>query len=288
MSWVPLALATALFYGLQGAWSKRVTRDATPLAASWAIFAFAFPPLLFYLGLRGLPEIQPAFWPAAAVTSGLSLLSFYLYVSALQRGELGLTYPLLALTPLFLVPVEWVLLGDLPGLRQSVGILAVVAGVYLLHLPGERAGPFAPFRALFRDPGSRRMLAVALIWSVSAVVDKIAVTSASTPFYGVVLSGVLGLAFLPLVSRKGGGVRAALGPDTRWLLVVQGLLFAATFIVQMEALRQTLAAYVITTKRSGALVTVLLGAAFFGERGTGKRLVGTAVILLGLALVVTA
>lgn len=287
MSWVPLALATALFYGIQGAWSKRVTRDATPLAASWAIFAFAFPPLLLYLGIRGIPEIQPAFWPAATVTSGLSLLSFYLYVSALQRGELGLTYPLLALTPLFLVPVEWVLLGDLPGLRQAAGIGMVVAGVYLLHLPEERAGPLAPFRALLRDPGSRRMLAVAVIWSVSAVVDKIAVTSASTPFYGVVLSGALGLAFLPLLSRRGGGIGMALSPGTRWLLIVQGLLFAATFIVQMEAIRQTLAAYVITAKRSGALVTVLLGAAFFGERGTGKRLTGTAVILGGLFLVIS-
>lgn len=287
MSWVPLALATALFYGLQGAWSKRITRDATPLAASWAIFAFAFPALLLYLAIQGLPEVQPTFWPAVATTSALSLFSFYLYVSALHRGELGLTYPLLALTPLFLVPVEWVLLGDLPGIRESVGIVGVVAGVYLLHLPAEREGALAPFRSLLRDPGSRRMLAVALIWSVSAVVDKIAVTNASTPFYGVVLSGFLGVAFLPFLSRKGGGVRAALAPDTRWLLVVQGLLFAATFIVQMEALQRTLAAYVITTKRSGALVTVLLGAALFGERQLGRRLGGTVVILVGVLLIVT-
>lgn len=287
MSWVPLALATAFFYGLQGAWSKRVTRDATPLAATWAIFAFAFPPLLLYLALRGLPEIRPAFWPALATTASLSLLSFYLYVSAIHRGELGLTYPLLALTPIFMVPVEWLLLGDLPGLRGSAGIVLVVAGVYLLHLPEKRSRALAPFGALLRDPGSRRMLAVALIWSVSAVVDKIAVTSASTPFYGVALSGVLGLAFLPLVSRRGGGVRRALRPEARWLLVVQGLLFAAMFIAQMEAIRQALATYVITTKRAGALITLLLGALFFAERQLGKRLAGTLVILIGVFLVVT-
>lgn len=287
MSWVPLALATALLYGLQGAWSKRVTRDATPLAATWAIFAFSLPPLLLYLGLRGVPPIEPAFWPAAATTASLGLLSSYLYVSAIHRGELGLTYPLLALSPLFMVPVEWALLGDLPGPRGGLGILLVVGGVYILHLPEERAGLSAPLKSLLRDPGSRRMLAVALLWSVSAVVDKIAVTSSSTPFYGVVLSGALGLGFLPFLSRKGGGIGTALRPKTRWLLVVQGLLFAAMFIFQMEAIRQTLAAYVITTKRAGALVTVLLGATFFGERQLGKRLVGTLVLLVGVLLLVT-
>lgn len=288
MTWLPLALGTALFYGLQGAWSKRVTRSASQLAASWAIFAFAFPVLLGFLAVRGVPEIAPSFWPALLVNASLSLLSFYLYVSALHRGELGLTYPLLALTPVFLVPVEWVLLGDVPGLQGLAGVLMVVVGVYLLNFSAATAGLADPLLAIFRDPGSRRMLAVALIWSVSAVVDKVAVLASSTPLYGTALSAALGLGFLPLLSRRGGGIRAALRPGTRWLLVVQGLLFAAMFICQMEALRRTLAAYVITIKRSGALFTVLLGTLFFQEEQLRQRLMGTTVIVAGVLLIATA
>jgi drug/metabolite transporter (DMT)-like permease len=57
------------------------------------------------------------------------------------------------------------------------------------------------------------------------------------------------------------------------------------FVAQMEALRLTLAANVITIKRSGALVTVLLGGLVFGERHLWPRLLGTAVTVIGVLLV---
>lgn len=285
MTWLVLAGATAFFYGVQGAWSKFLTGRVSQLAAAWALFAFAFPLLAFYLLAVGPPAtVGAAFWPALGTNVGLSVLSFYLYVSALHYGDLGLTYPLLALTPLFLIPVEWLLLGDVPGLAGLAGILLVVAGVYLLNFSAREASLLAPFAAVLRDRGARRMLGVALIWAVSGVVDRVAVTNASTPFYGTLLTGGLTVAFLPLVSWKGGGVRRAVAPGSRILLVGQGLLFGLMFICQMEALRQTLAAYVITVKRSGALVSVLLGAALFREGGLRQRLFGTAIIVAGVAL----
>lgn len=291
MTWPVLALGAALFYGLQGAWTKRLTRRVPAIVAAWAIFAFAFPPLAFYLAVQGIPAVAPVFWVALLTTASLSLLSFYLYASAIERGDVGLTVPLLALTPILLVPVEWLLLGDVPGLRGLGGIALVVVGVYLLNVRDVRAGFLAPFAALLRDPGARRMLAVAALWSVSGVVDKIAVTASSTAFYGVTFSALLGVAFLPFVvrarrdaRREAPGIPALLHAHGR-VLLVQGLLYAAMFIVQMEALRLTLAANVITIKRSGALVTVLLGGLVFGERDLWPRLVGTAVTVLGVLLV---
>ena len=285
MTWLALALATALFYGLQGVWTKWITRYVSGPAASWAIFAFAFPVLASLLAFQGLPPIEPRFWPALLTSVGINVVSFYLYVSAIQKGDLGLTYPLLALTPVFVLPVEWVLLGELPGLQGLSGILLVVGGVYLLNFSERRAGLLAPFAAVLRDPGARRMLAVALIWSISAVVDKVATISSSTAFYGTLESGLIALAFVPVVMRRGEGFKAALSRKTWWLLAVQGLLFAAMFIVQMEAIRRALAAYVISIKRSGAIFTVLLGALLFGEPRLRDRLAGAAVILAGVLLI---
>lgn len=291
MTWPLLAVGAALFYGLQGAWTKRLTSRVPAVVAAWAIFAFAFPLLAGYLAVRGVPEVEVVFWPALLTTCSIGLLSFYLYASAIQRGELGLTVPLLALTPILLVPVEWVLLGDLPGLRGLGGIVLVVGGVYLLNLRDVRGGLLVPLATPFRDPSGRRMLAVAALWSVGGVVDKIAVTASSTAFYGAMQTAVLGIGFLPLIAwmrrREGDAADAARAPVRRHgpALAVQGLLYAAMFIVQMEALRLTLAAHVITIKRSGAIVTVLLGALAFGERDLWPRLVGTAVTVLGVLLV---
>jgi len=284
VTWPLLAVGAALFYGLQGAWTKRLTRRVPPIVAAWAIFAFAFPALAVYLATRGVPDLEPVFWLALLGTCSIGLLSFYLYASAIERGDVGLTVPLLALTPILLVPVEWALLGDVPGLRGLGGILLVVAGVYLLNLRDVRAGLLAPLAAPLRDPGARRMLAVAALWSVSGVLDKVAVTSSSTAFYGALQTAVLGVAFLPLIARSDRVRPGTIGHNWRGL-TLQGALYAAMFIVQMEALRLTLAAHVITIKRSGAIVTVLLGALAFGERDLGPRLVGTVVTVLGVLLV---
>ena len=141
MTWVLLALGAALVYGLQGVWTKHLTRDLPPVVAAWALFAFGFPLLAAYLALRGLPAVDPVFWAALATTCGIGLLAYSLYATAIQRSDVGLTVPLLALTPVLIVPVEWLLLGDVPGPRGLAGILLVVAGVYLLNVRGPRGHP---------------------------------------------------------------------------------------------------------------------------------------------------
>lgn len=316
MTWLLLAAGAATFYALQGAWTKRITAEVSRLAATWALFAFSFPLLGVYLALRGVPAVEPDFWPAlAANLFVLYPLSMYLFVSAMKKGDLGLTYPLLALTPIMIVPVEWVLLGETPELQGLAGIVLVIAGVYLLNFRREDASLLAPFGAVARDPGARRGLAVAVLWAVGGTVDRVAVVHSSPAFYGTVITG--GLTLLGLVPlawtgafrRPGsgppdgqppaggdpdapgeepdtdGGSPSLLTPRTGGLLLVQGLLNGLMFVCQMEALRLSLAAYVITIKRTGTLLSVILGWAFFQEGLVRKRLTGAFVIVAGVALV---
>lgn len=301
MTWALLAGGAAVFYALQGAWTKRMTERVTPAVATWAIFALAFPALLLYLLARGIPAVQPTFWLAFAANVALYLVSFRLYVSALEKGDLGVTYPLLALTPVLVVPVEWVLLGERAGLQGIAGIVLVVVGVYLLNFRGRDRPLLEPIRALARDPGARRMMAVTVLWAVSGTVDRVAVLNASPAFYGVALSVGMGLGFLPAALGSGrteAADSAGGAPENRagllrslaehpWLLAGQGMLFAAMFACQMEALRLSLAAYVLAIKRSGTLLAIVLGGAVFREGATGRRLAATTVILAGVVLVGT-
>lgn len=314
MTWLLLAAGAATFYALEGAWTKRITAEVSRLAATWALFAFAAPLLGGYLALRGVPTVEAAFWPAlAANLFVLYPLSMYLFVSAMAEGDLGVTYPLLALTPALIVPVEWVLLGETPGLRGLAGILLVIAGVYLLNFRREDASLLAPFAAVARDPGARRGLAVAALWAVGGTVDRVGVVHSSPAFYGTAITGgltVLGLvplAWTGAFRRDGRGSRAEsepagdegdppggegggslLRPRAAGLLLVQGLLNGLMLVCQMEALRLSLAAYVITVKRTGTLLSVLLGWAFFQEGLVRRRLAGAAVIVAGVALVALA
>ena len=305
MLWAVLAAGAAVLWALQGAWTKRLTAGVTPAVTTWAIFGFSLPLLAAWLAIRGLPPVEGSYWAVLAANSALYLLSFRLYVSALEAGDLGVVYPLLALTPVLAAPVEWVLLGDRVGALGAVGVGLVAAGVYLLHHRGAGRPLLEPLRAMADDPGARRMLAVAALWAVSGTVDRAAVLRSSPAFYGTSVALLLSLGLLPAALRSGRGgtpgpggasdavegsrARAGLAAALRrrpGALAVQGILFAGMFVVQMEALRLALATYVLTVKRSGTLLAVLLGGALFREGGTGRRLAGTAIVLAGVALVV--
>lgn len=288
MTWLLLAGGAALFYAFQGAWTKRITGPLPRFTVAWATFAFAFPGLAAYAGVRGVPSVEPVFWVAVGVNVALLVLSTYLFVSALEMGELGVIYPLLALTPVLVLPVEWLLLSDRPPARGLAGVLLAGAGVYLLNFrPGVRSF-LEPFRALARDPAARRMLVVTVVWGITGTVDRVAVLNSSPSFYGAVETAALGLAFLPFMYLRGQGLSAALAPGSRGKLAVLGLIFAAMFICQMEALRLSLASYVLTIKRTGTLLSVLLGWSMFGEERLSWKLGGTSVILAGVLLVATA
>jgi drug/metabolite transporter (DMT)-like permease len=69
------------------------------------------------------------------------------------------------------------------------------------------------------------------------------------------------------------------------LLALAGATHVGTLLTQMLALQLTLVSYVIAIKRAGMLLSVVLGAVFFGERNLRRRLLGAALMSAGVALV---
>ncbi len=300
MTWVILAAGTAVFYALHGAWSKETAARVGSLLGAWSLFLFSLPLFVLYLAATGVPDLGPRFWPALITTSLVNTASIYLFFSALRDGELGVTYPLLALSPLFMVPVEWVLLGELPGPWGGVGIILMVLGIYLLNFDSRVARDLiGPFRALGASPGARKAMAVAVLWAVAGTVDRVAVLDSSPAFYGVALSAALSCTFLPLffltrwkgengdsTGRGSVPLMTALGAAGPLWLAIHGLLFAAMFVLQMEALRLALASYVLSIKRAGSLLAVVLGWAAFRERALAPRLLGSAITVFGATVLV--
>lgn len=287
MIWLILAFVVAITYAAQGLCSKRLLADYPDAWVRWMLFAVATPFFAGYLVVRGIPEVRPEFWPVLAISAAGGSLSFWLFMRALRHTDLSIAYPLIALTPLVMVPVEFVLLGDLPGITGALGVLTIVAGVYILNLRSDQTSPFGPLRAVLSDRGALFALALAVVWAVTGVIDKVAIQYSSPALYAPLMSAAIGLIFAPAAwqvrrsasrpSRLGGG-RAAV------LFLLQGIFFAVMITAQYEAIRLTLVSYVVSIKRTGTLIGVVFGFLFLGEREFGYRLTGTAVIVVGILL----
>jgi uncharacterized membrane protein len=153
-----------------------------------------------------------------------------------------------------------------------------------LNLNEKEKGYLAPFRAILKEKGPRLMLAVAFIWSITSNFDKIGVQNSSPIFWAIAINIFLFLLMLPIMlykSRK--NIKKI--PTNLGSLIPIGLFGALTLISQMSAINLTLVAYVISIKRTSAIMSVLFGYFIFNEKGIKERLAGAVIMVIGVLFI---
>jgi drug/metabolite transporter (DMT)-like permease len=278
--WVFLALGSALSLSFSDVLAKRALRTADPVGVAWIKFAgasiFAFPFLI--------QAATPAPWPFVgylAMAVPLEALAIYGYHVAIARSPLSLTLPMLAFTPVFLLGVAFLLLDEIPTLQGYGGVFLVTLGAYLLHLtPGMRWD--GPLRAIWREPGARIMLGVAMLYSLTASLGKKLMLLSSPAFFGAFYPVILALFFSPSLLRA--ERRRTVGALPWVWIGLLGLTYGLMVMLHFMALSRAPVAYMISVKRTSLLFAVLWGRLFFGEQATSRRLFAALVMLGGVVL----
>jgi len=167
-------------------------------------------------------------------------------------------------------------------------------------------GWLEPAKAILRQKGSRYMLIVAMLLACTAGIDKWFVTGGGDPDMATRVlrsfslslgkSMMLGLFFLCLaawrLSRKP-KQESQQGASSVWTdpwrdamgwILLAGLFEATVLILQLVAVQLTVAAIVISIKRSGILLACVLGWFMFKERGITDRVIGSFVMIAGVTV----
>jgi len=281
MSWIAFALLTALFRSLTDVAGKKGMNKLTPYTVAWGMYLFSLPLLGVALLFVPMPELGEQFWWALLAGSLLNTLANILYLKAIKLADLSLTVPLVTFTPLFMLLTSPLIIGEFPSPWGIVGILLIVGGSYSLNLQARSQGMLAPFSALLREKGARLMLLVAFIWSLSSNFDKMGILNSSALYWAFFVNLGITIGITPLMFLKEPDALRQIGRNVRKLSVV-GIFNGATILLQMVAVSLTLVAYVIAIKRSSAVISVLFGKIFFGEKGLKQRLTGALIMLLGV------
>jgi drug/metabolite transporter (DMT)-like permease len=245
------------------------------------IFAILF--LLPLLLWNGIPSIGAQFWIALLIGGSLNVISFLLYIKAIQITDLSLTVPLVSLTPLFLLFTSPLIVQENPTIADAIGIFLIVIGSYVLNLRERQNGYLAPLKALLRNRGSRYMLMVAFLWSITANFDKVGVVNSSPLFWSTALYSYLAVGMFPIALYKSHQKFNQILPNLKPLMVI-GLFHAIAITFQMMAVTYTLVTQVIAIKRTSALISVWLGHVLFKEQGLQERLIGAAIMVFGVVV----
>ena len=249
--------------------------------------AAAVPMFLAWLLVDGMPVVRSSYWTPALASVALNVGANLAFFRALRGAALSIAIPLLSLTPVFTTLLAIPLLHQQPTWLQGVGIVLVVAGAFALGLPEE--GPLTPaaaWRAWRSDRSALWMLLVALGWSLTVPLDKMAIDRASGPLHGLVLNAGVGaaVALVLLAQRRLGELADVRKAPVVFILGV--LVSAVALGLQLIAIQKVWVGLVETLKRGiGNGLAVVFGRLVFEEPITFRKVAAVGLMAAGVALI---
>ncbi|MBI5233652.1 MAG: EamA family transporter [Deltaproteobacteria bacterium] len=282
MTWALFAFLSAFSLATADALSKRALKSTDDLVIVWVREGYALPFLAVAFLFVPVPALDPTFWVTVATLIPLEILALILYVKAIRLSPLSLSVPFMAFTPAFIMFIAFVILGETPDASGFSGIVLIALGAYLLNIGAFKQGVLGPIKAIGKEPGSVLMLIVALIYSVTATLGKVAVGHSSPFFFGFFYPFLLTVMLSGILIAKGRLRGVAAKP---FVFLPIGLCAAVMILSHFIAISLADVAYMIAIKRTSLLFSVLYGRLFFGEEAVGERLLGAGVMLAGVVLI---
>ncbi len=203
--WIIYALLTAILLATSDALTKRILVSRDEYFVAWIRLIFTLPVFLVILMLIDIPDLDRTFWSATLIALPLEITAIILYTKALKTSPISLTMPLLALTPLFLIFISYIILGERVSISGGVGVFLIVIGSYTLNIHKIRQALTEPIKAIFKEKGSVMIIIVAFIFSITSSLGKMAIEHSSPMFFGSLYFILVTLLFTPIAIGKNKG-----------------------------------------------------------------------------------
>ncbi len=288
-TWVSLALISALTLATSDALAKRTLARSNEYLVAWFRILFSIPLLLLIWFFIPVPELDIEFYKAFAFALPLEIIAIIFYMKALRISPLSLTLPFLSLTPVFLILVSYLIIGEKVSFRGGIGIILITVGSYTLNLHEMRKGIFEPFRAITKEKGSILMISVAFIYSVTSTLGKMAIEHSSPLFFGITYFVAVTIVFAPIALWLGKGELKSFISEKQFKgLLLPGLFYSVMIASHMIAMSLAKVAYMISVKRTSLIIGVIYGYLLFKEKNIRERLIGAVLMFIGFVMIVTA
>ncbi len=306
---IVLILLSALLHPLRDLTLKSIPRPEWAylgVTGSWVAIA-----ALQVAWAGGSLALAPEIWPAVAISAAGLTAYYFGTMAALRLGDLSVYYPIIRSSPLLIVAVSWIFLGHAYTPVLLAGIFLIVLGGFVIQRqPGK----------VFANPPALALAILAMAGSAAyTIADASAMKSAQapaflfwvyaivTPFFALVLMGIIPDAFKPSTQTPGdaakagshaSGARVAQHPagsdpikprlPFNWFARVAfaaATSYVSYYLILLAFQSGADAAATSAVRQASIPVSVLLAAVVLGEARFLHRLGWAVVIALGIVVV---
>ncbi len=236
-----------------------------------------------------LEPIPPAGWGWIIATGVLHAAYFWSLGNAYARADLSVTYPLArGIGPaLVLVASVWIV-GESVSPLGVAGVLAVVAGIYLINLQSLDPKSLLDAPRMLLRPGGRYAAFTGVLIATYTLVDKQGVAVVNPLPYAYLMWLIAAALLTPLVLARYGRRPWRRAPVSRRDATLVGLLAVTAYLLVLIALTMAPAPYVSAAREVSIMIGAALGMTLLREPRHAPRFIGAGAIAAGAALVALA
>lgn len=288
--WFFYALTFAITNSFAAVIAKRVMKTLNEYQFLFLSGLFTTPFLLtIILHFYQIPEIDNVFIMAVSGSIFLDVFAAIFAYRAIKMSDLSLVAPMSAFNPVFTTLIAWVFLGESIEINGILGIVLVSIGAYLLQITHLKEGWMKPLKKLLENKAIMLSLAAYLIWSVTPILQKIAIyhTNPQVPPFVSLVGLIVTTIFFGILAFSKSSIQIDKIIGISPFLVAMGLLTGIGQTVAFMAFSLTNLGFATSVFKLSMIFTVLLSWIFFKEKNIKERFIGSVVMLIGVILLVT-
>ena len=277
-----VGIINAISVTFLGVFLKKLS-GLSPNFLTWLRWASALPVLAIVVTIFSswsVPSLK--FWLIVIIVIvPLEVLLAFVGTKALHLSPLSIVGILGSFTSIFLIPVGFFLLGELPTTLGLLGVLTIFVGSLVLGSGEQGENIWQGLLSILKDKGAQLALFGAFVASLAISVTKLSFDYAPPLLSAFYISAFGVIVLFPFLIRQSARTLKIRSKNLTGLSIFSGLGMALHF----TGISLIPVAYYISVKRLSVVLNVVFGRVFFKEKNIKSRLAASIIMVGGIVLI---
>lgn len=289
MDWIFYALTAAVIWGVTSLAAKKILDNtAAVIHAAAVAYSITIAYTVYFVLSGQVFSVGGGFWIRTAL--GVSILGniagFLVFNYAVKNGEVSAVLPIRRLTPILTAFVAALTIGEQLEPSSGLGVLLATAGALMVvGKPGKiiRRRP----EITLKKNTMLAALGAALLYAFTSTADRVATQTIDPKVYTLLINSAMAVGYTLIIyfkpGRDLGQLKSKMSEYSEYYFL-WGIAGAVASLSIFTAFSMAKAALVTTVQQLQAVIPVVGGYLLFGDGNLLRKLGGSALIVLGIAL----
>ena len=260
---------------------KRISMEGSSLYTSLYSYLFMSIFCIPFLFLYNWKSVPFEFWIYCTLAGALCAIGRACMVRALRLGELSVLGPVNSYKAIVGLIIAFFMLGEIPDISGILGMLLILFGSFFIF---ETLEEKFSFKILFREDIILRFIALIMTGIEAVILKKIIImSSVMMSFLMWCFMGFI-FTFLIVLMTKRNFTPIKRTHIKGYFMICLGLILMQ--ISTNYVFKNMNVGYALSLFQLSSIVNILFGFKFFKEKNILKKIIGSAVMIIGSVIII--